>query len=174
MPADVALEVVFCHCPLGIPAAAGPGFQEPAGLAVSPDERGADVPAEDRCALMPLRARAGRGGGRWSVREFQLPLGKGRSDLKVVLEPVEVPGFPTTCRVVVRDQSVSVDVEDVMKVAKAISPAMASCAGKWPLTFVRTCQSGWQTKPPPGRSRQRRGRSSHARCGAHWPGMPDG
>jgi len=67
-------------------------------------------------------ARAGRGGGRWSVREFQLPLGKGRSDLKVVLEPVEVPGFPTTCRVVVRDQSVSVDVEDVMKVAKAISP----------------------------------------------------
>jgi len=49
------------------------------------------------CAEMEIEqtmARAGRGGGRWSVREFQLPLGKGRSDLKVVLEPVEGPGLP--------------------------------------------------------------------------------
>jgi hypothetical protein len=52
VPGDIALELVFCRCPLGAPVAAGPGFQEPAGLAVSPDERGADVPAEDRCAVV--------------------------------------------------------------------------------------------------------------------------
>ena len=43
------------------------------------------------------------------------------SALVIVLEPAEVLGGPATCHVVVRDQSVSVNVEDMMKMANAIS-----------------------------------------------------
>lgn len=52
LPADLTFERVFRLRPFGMPVTAGPGFQESVWQAVPPDERGADVPAEDRGAVI--------------------------------------------------------------------------------------------------------------------------